>query len=61
MNILSIKPHFLEKLIEIASQYNLDFDDAYQYYLAETENLQLISFDSDFDKTDIKRKEPSDI
>ena len=36
----------------------LDFDDAYQYVVAKTENLHLVSFDQDFDKTDLKRFEP---
>jgi len=29
----------------------LDFDDAYQYALAEKHDLIIVSFDSDFDKT----------
>jgi len=44
-----------------AQQYNLDFDDAYQYIQAEKHQLQLISFDKDFDNTKIGRKEPSEI
>jgi len=49
------------KLDKTAQQYNLDFDDAYQYMLAEKHQLQLISFDKDFDSTKIGRKEPSEI
>lgn len=33
-------------------QFNLDFDDAYQYVAAQKTNLSLISFDTDFDHTE---------
>ena len=61
MEILSSSPEDLMKLDRTAQQYNLDFDDAYQYMLAEKHQLQLISFDKDFDCTKIGRKEPSEI
>jgi predicted nucleic acid-binding protein len=32
-------------------QYGLDFDDAYQYTVAERGALTLVSFDADFDRT----------
>ncbi len=54
----------LEDLIILhrtAENYNLDFDDAYQYMLAKEYQLQIISFDKDFDKTKLGRKEPSEI
>ncbi len=61
MEILSSTPEDLMKLDRTVQQYNLDFDDAYQYMLAEKHQLQLISFDKDFDCTKIGRKEPSEI
>ena len=61
MEILSSSPEDLMKLDRTAQQYNLDFDDAYQYIQAEKHQLQLISFDKDFDSTKIGRKEPSEI
>jgi len=51
----------LKSLHGIAQSFNLDFDDAYQYSVAEKYNLQLISFDQDFDRSKRKRKEPSAI
>lgn len=36
----------------------LDFDDALQYYTAKTLGAALVSFDHDFDDTDIQRLEP---
>ena len=61
MEILSSTPEDLMKLDRTVQQYNLDFDDAYQYMLAEKYQLQLISFDKDFDSTKIGQKEPSEI
>ncbi|MGO9482019.1 MAG: hypothetical protein ACLP05_09605 [Candidatus Kryptoniota bacterium] len=36
-------------------------DDAYQSVAAAARNLILISFDSDFDRVELKRKIPSDL
>ena len=40
---------------------NLDFDDSYQYTLAETNGLTLVSFDKDFDHTPNGRQTPQAI
>lgn len=45
---------------ENAERYGLDFDDAYQYSVAEKHGLVIVSFDSDFDRTGKIRKTPSD-
>jgi len=45
---------------ELASNVGLDFDDGLQYYYAKKAGLQVVSFDKDFDKTDVKRVEPKD-
>ncbi len=39
----------------------LDFDDAYQYTIAAKYSLTILSFDSDFDRTDLGRKVPAEI
>jgi hypothetical protein len=36
----------------VAKKFALDFDDAYQYVVAEKYDLQLVSFDADFDRTE---------
>ena len=59
--ILSLPPEDLKKLDLTAQKFNLDFDDAYQYAVATKYELQLISFDKDFDQTDIRRKEPIEV
>jgi uncharacterized protein len=51
----------IKYLLQIKRKYNLDFDDAYQYVVAERYNLTIISFDSDFDRTDLKRKTPREV
>ena len=61
VDILSLDPEDLKTLNQQAQKFNLDFDDAYQYAIAEEYNLQLISFDKDFDQTDRERKEPADL
>jgi predicted nucleic acid-binding protein len=45
---------------ELANSVGLDFDDGLQYYYAKKAGLQIVSFDRDFDKTDVKRVEPKD-
>jgi predicted nucleic acid-binding protein len=42
-------------------QLQLDFDDALHYATAKKHNFTLVSFDHDFDRTDLARKTPSDI
>ena len=45
----------------MAPRFNLDFDDAYQYAVAERYGLTIISFDSDFDRTERGRKTPEEL
>ena len=61
ISVLSLKPDALKKVDKVAQTFHLDFDDAYQYVVADEYNFQLISFDSDFDKTVQGRKEPKEI
>lgn len=42
-------------------RFNLDFDDAYQYVSATSEDLNLVSLDDDFDDTDLDRWTPLDV
>lgn len=51
----------LKELLAARSQFQLDFDDAYQYIAAKKHNLTIISFDSDFERTDRGRKTPSSV
>ena len=61
IRILSLNPEDLKGLGQTTEKFNLDFDDAYQYGVAAKYELQLISFDKDFDQTERKRKEPAEV
>jgi len=50
-----------KKLLSVRQKFGLDFDDAYQYVAAKSNGLILVSFDTDFDRTDINRKMPREL
>ncbi len=50
-----------EAAARIAEKIGLDFDDGLHYYFAKKKNIPIVSFDRDFDKTDIKRLEPHQV
>ena len=51
----------MDALVDHAASFNLDFDDAYQYSLADKYDLTIVSFDRDFDRTKRGRSEPTAI
>lgn len=51
----------MRDIVHASRRFNLDFDDAYQYFAAEKYNLTIVSFDRDFDRTERGRKTPSEI
>ena len=51
----------LKQVLVIGRQFRLDFDDAYQYVGAAKYGYTLVSFDSDFDRTERGRKTPSEV
>jgi predicted nucleic acid-binding protein len=61
IGVISLKPHELKRLGTISQEFRLDFDDAYQYAVAEKYNYTLVSFDSDFDNTARGRKTPAEV
>jgi len=61
VTLVSIKPEATQSLIDAMDKYNLDFDDAYQYVAAEQNNLAIVSFDSDLDRTLKGKKTPAEI
>jgi len=65
-NFKGLKIYFTDineeiELLKASDRFNLDIDDAFQYYIAKRNCLQIVSFDKHFDKTDIKRIEPAEI
>lgn len=61
VNFIRLEPEDTESLVNIINQFNLDFDDAYQYVSAEKHNLTIVSFDPDFDRTKRGRKTPAQV
>ena len=61
VTLLRVEPDKSQEIVEVIRRFNLDFDDAYQYVAAATHNLILLSFDSDFDRTERKRRSPHEI
>lgn len=61
VTLVHLKPEDTGRLIAIITQFNLDFDDAYQYLAAEKYELRLVSFDGDFDRTGLGRKTPAEV
>jgi hypothetical protein len=61
IRVISLEPDNFSKITGAADRFHLDFDDAYQYAVAEHYGLSIVSFDKDFDRTDRKRVVPADI
>jgi predicted nucleic acid-binding protein len=51
----------IQRVIQTSRSLSLDFDDAYQYVIAELYDLTIVSFDADFDRTLRKRKTPAEV
>jgi uncharacterized protein len=49
----------LKQIVQIAKQYSLDFDDAYQLTAALRYGLILVGFDADFDRTELGSNTPA--
>ena len=61
ISIIRLTTDDLKRVSQTCYQMNLDFDDGYQYTIAEKHHLNLISFDHHFDKTPLGRVKPQDL
>ena len=61
VGLAELEAEDMQRLVEVIAQFGLDFDDAYQYVVAERHDLILISFDDDFDRTERGRRTPREI
>jgi len=59
--LINLEPQDTQNLVAVMNQFNLDFDDAYQYVAAERHNLTLVSFDNDFNRTTRGKRTPAEI
>ncbi len=60
VEIISLASEDLGEVTTAATRFGLDFDDASQYVAAKARGLTVVSFDADFDKTDLRRATPMD-
>jgi predicted nucleic acid-binding protein len=58
VSVITLVPVQMHKIVHSMALYHLDFDDAYQFTAANEYGLILVSFDTDFDRTPIKRMTP---
>lgn len=61
VTVLSVPPNALKTVTVAMQSQQLDFDDAYQYVIAKRDRLTLVSFDADFDRSDLERKTPAQV
>ncbi len=59
VQVLTIPVSQLGLVEDVCLKHQLDFDDAYHYVVAELNDLSLVSFDTDFDKTPRGRLTPA--
>lgn len=59
--LIHLNPKDTQRLVDVIEQFALDFDDAYQYVSAEKYNLTIVSYDSDFNRTEQGKKTPLEI
>jgi len=61
VGLVSLEPVDMERLVAVMDHVGLDFDDAYQYVAAEKYDVEIVSFDGDFDGTERGRVTPAEI
>jgi len=61
VNVKRLNEGDMSSVSDVVERFGLDFDDAYQYVSAQKFDLVLVSFDSDFDKTDQGKMVPSEV
>lgn len=61
ISMISLNIEDMKEVASVSQHFALDFDDAYQYVSAEKYSLTIISFDTDFDKTEKCRKTPAEV
>ncbi len=58
---ISLEPLDLIDVTKNIKKYNLDFDDSYQFTVAEKFSMTLVTFDKDFKVVGLKKKTPQEI
>ena len=58
ITVIGLDPEEVLAPAEVSKRFHLDFDDSYQYAVAQKYGLQIMSFDRDFDRTEKGRRIP---
>ncbi len=61
IGIIRLVAEDLDGVSQSSKRFNLDYDDAYQYTVAEKYNLIIVSLDRHFDRTDRGRRTPEEL
>ena len=61
VGLVRLEPEDTDQILRIIEQFNLDYDDAYQYVCAIKNSMTLVSFDSDFDRTERGKMTPGQV
>jgi hypothetical protein len=61
VTLVRLGPENMDEVVRAAQSFRLDFDDAYQYAVATKHDLTIVSFDSDFDRTEQQRQTPAEL
>jgi predicted nucleic acid-binding protein len=61
LRILRLDIQDYVQLVQVQKKFGLDFDDAYQYSIADKYDLIIVSYDSDFNVTERKCVTPSEV
>lgn len=61
VSLVRLGPDNMAEVVRAAHSFRLDFDDAYQYAVAAKHDLTIVSFDSDFDHTERRRRTPAEL
>ena len=60
VELVTLPPGAFEHITGAMEVHGLDFDDAYQYVAVRQLGADLVSFDTDFDRTDLRRRTPAE-
>lgn len=61
IDLLSLYSVDLLNVIENIKKYKFDFDDSYQYTVAQKFDLTIVTFDKDFNAKGLKKKTPEEV
>ena len=61
IELLSLDSSDLLDVIQNIQKFNLDFDDSYQFSVAQNYDLTIVTFDKDFNIKGIRKKTPDEI